>query len=241
MHPQICRIGPYVIYSYGLMLVIAFSVATALACRQAKKSGINPDIIFNLNFIVFIFGILGARIFYVAGHLDYYLRNLPEIIMLNKGGLSWFGGLILGVFSGTLYLRQKKIKAYRIMDLVMPFVALAQAIGRLGCFLNGCCYGRESIHGIYFPGHQATLIPVQLYSALILFIIFIILRFLQSRPHKEGQIFFTYLLLYGAKRFFIEFWRQDNPSILFGLTLFQLLSVFIFLLATVKLFLIKTK
>lgn len=235
MHPEICKIGPLTVYSYGLMLVIAFIVAVALAAQEAKRQEVNPDIIFNLTFISFIFGIIGARIFYVLENLGFYLKSPMEIIMLSRGGLSWFGGLILGTVSGIIYLKRKKISVYRTLDLIMPFVALAQALGRVGCFLNGCCFGKESIHGIYFPAYGVTLIPTQLYSSLALLLIFIALRFLQDHPHRTGQIFYAYLFLYSIKRFLIEFWRADNKIILFNLTLFQLISAAIFVFSVFKL------
>ena len=241
MHPEICKLGPFTIYSYGLMLVIAFMAAAFLASRYAKEKGINPDVIFNLCFVVFISGIIGARVFYVVSNLRYYLNNTLEMIMLQKGGLAWFGGLIAGSSCGIFYLKAKKLPIFKIADLLVPFVALAQAIGRLGCFLNGCCYGKESAFGIYSPQQEAALIPTQLYSSLLLVLIFIILRVLQERPHKVGQIFFAYLLLYCAKRFFMEFWRGDSPAFLFQFTLFQLISVVIFLIALASLFIIKKR
>jgi len=159
--------------------------------------------------------------------------------MLQHGGLSWFGGLVGGAAFAFIYLKLKQLPVYKILDLLSPYIALAQAIGRIGCFLNGCCFGRVSEFGIYFPAHNAILIPTQLYSSFLLLIIFIILRFLQVRPHKAGEIFFMYLVLYCAKRFFIEFWRADNPQIIFGLTLFQLLSIAVFFLALAGLIFIK--
>ena len=242
MHPIICTIGPFTLYSYGLMLVVAFIAGTFLASRQAKKENINPNIIFNLAFIAFLSGIIGARAFYIIENLNYYLRNPIEIIMLQHGGLSWFGGLISGLFAAIFYLKTKKLPIYKILDLIVPFVALAQAIGRVGCLLNGCCFGKVSRFGLYFKVHQAVLIPTQLYSSLALLLIFLILRFFQDRPHKEGQIFFLYLFLYSMKRFVIEFWRADNPVIFLGLTLFQILSILIFCLSFFKLIaIIKTR
>jgi len=223
------------------MLVTAFMVGSFLAARLARKNRVDSDIIFNLCFVVFISGIIGARIFYVASNFSYYLNNALEIIMLQKGGLAWFGGLLAGVTCGMIYLKIKKLPVFKIADLLMPFVALAQAIGRLGCFLNGCCYGKEGAFGIYSPQQEAVLIPTQLYSSLLLVFIFIILRVLQERPHREGQIFFAYLLLYCAKRFFMEFLRGDSPAFLFQLTLFQLLSIAIFLTAIAGLFIIKKR
>lgn len=221
------------------MLALAFIVSFSLARIQAKSEQVNPDMLFNFLFVAFISGIIGARVFYITENLDYYIRNPLEIIMLQYGGLSWFGGLILGSFTGIVYLKKKKLALYRVLDLVSPFVALGQAIGRIGCLLNGCCFGKESSFGLYFPVHNLVLIPAQLYSSLALIFIFIILRFLQDKPHKEGKIFFTYLLLYSVKRFFIEFLRADNEIILLGLTLFQIISIIIFCLSFVKLFLIK--
>ena len=235
MHPEICSIGPLVVYSYGLMLVVAFFIAVTLSSEEAKKQGINPDFIFNLFFIAFISGIIGARIFYVIENLSYYLKSPLEIVMLSHGGMSWFGGLILGLASGVIYLRFKKEGIYKIFDLVVPFLALAQSLGRVGCFLNGCCFGKESIYGIYFPAQGLILIPTQLYSSFILLLIFVILRFLQGRLHKEGQVFYAYLCLYSIKRFFIEFLRADNKIILSNLTLFQIISIFIFAFSVFRL------
>jgi len=241
MYPEICRLGPLTIYSYGLMLVIAFMVTTWLASAEAKKSGFSPDIIFNLNFTILICGIIGARIFYISYNLDYYSRHPLEMIMLQKGGLAWFGGLIFVMASAVIYLKAKKLSFFKIADLLLPFVSLGQAIGRIGCFLNGCCFGKESAHGIYSSVHGAVLIPTQLYSALLLVCIFFILRFLQKRPHQAGLVFFAYLLLYSAKRFSIEFWRGDSPALLFGLTLFQFISLAIFLAGAAGLIYIKIK
>lgn len=203
------------------MLVVAFFVGSRLAIYEAKRHNLNPDIVFNLSFITFLCGIIGSRLLYIIENISYYLKRPLEIIMLQRGGLSWFGGLILAIACATLYLRRKKLSVYKIFDLIAPFLALAQAIGRLGCLLNGCCFGR-------------TIIPLQIYSSLMLILIFIILRWLQDRPYKKGEIFFTYLLLYSVKRFFIEFWRLDNPIIFLGLTLFQIISIIVFCLSVFK-------
>lgn len=232
MLPELYKIGPFTVYSYGLMLVIAFSVASLLASRQAAKEGISPELIVNLFFIAFLSGVIGARLFYVVYNFPEYAKHPIEIIKLQHGGLSWFGGLILGTTCSVLYLRNKKLKVFRILDLIVPFLALAQAIGRIGCLLNGCCFGKESVEfGIYCRLQDAYLIPTQIYSSLLLLLIFIVLRIFQERPHKTGEIFYLYLLLYSMKRFFIEFWRADNPQVAFGLTLFQVLSILVFVIS----------
>lgn len=234
MFPEICRIGPVAVYSYGLMLVVAFLTGVWLACRRAAEEGIKKDLVFNLSFTVFLAGIAGARIFYIAENINYYFKNPLEVVMLQHGGLSWFGGLIAGSAAAMLYLRGKGLPTYKLLDLIVPFLALAQAIGRIGCLLNGCCFGKPSAAGIYFPAHGAALIPTQAFSSILLLAIFIILRLLQERPHKSGQIFYLYLLLYSLKRFFIEFWRADNRILLWGLTLFQLLSIAVFFVSIVN-------
>jgi phosphatidylglycerol:prolipoprotein diacylglycerol transferase len=239
MHPVICTWGPFTIYSYGLMLALAFIVGSTLAAMQAKRQNLEADIIFNLSFAIVISGIIGARLFYVITNLKDYLKNPLEIIMLQHGGLSWFGGLILGSIAGIAYIKNRKLPLLKTLDLMMPFVALAQAIGRIGCLFNGCCFGKPSEFGLYFPVHKQILIPTQLYSSLLLVFIFIVLRAIQDKPHRAGQIFFAYLALYSLKRFFIEFWRADNPAIIFNLTLFQVLSIVLFCIALAGLFLLK--
>lgn len=235
MQPEICSIGPFVVYSYGVMLVLAFLIAVTLACKEARRQGIDPDFIFNLNFIVFISGIIGARLFYVFENLGYYLKNPLEIIMLSHGGMSWFGGFFLGLASGIVYLKRRKQGVYRTLDLVVPFLALAQSLGRIGCFFNGCCFGKVSSYGIYFSVHEKILIPTQLYSSFLLILIFVILRFIQSRRHKIGFVFYSYIFLYSVKRFVIEFFRADNKPVIFNLTLFQLISIFLFFFSLFKL------
>ncbi|MFH1198623.1 MAG: prolipoprotein diacylglyceryl transferase [Candidatus Omnitrophota bacterium] len=223
MHPIICQIGPLKIYSYGFMLALAFLTVTSFATLNSKKHGILPDHIFNFTFTCFLFGIIGARLFYAIENFAYYSKNPAEIFMLQYGGLSWFGGLILGSALGLVYLKIKKIPVYRMLDFIAPYLALGQAVGRLGCLLNGCCGGKTIIF------------PVQAYASALLFIIFLILLFLQKKAYKPGQIIFSYFFLYSIKRFFIEFWRTDNAIVFHGLTLFQFLSIGLFVFSLFKL------
>ncbi len=228
MYPEICKIGPFTIYSYGVMLALGFMVSIYLAGNEAVKEKLSRDLVFNFAFVALVSGVFGARIFYVVEHFGFYSQNPLEIIMFNHGGLSWFGGLFLGIISSIAYLRIQGVPVYKIFDLITPFLALSQAFGRLGCFLNGCCFG----NGLF-------LIPVQIYSSFFLILIFIVLRILQSHPHRAGAIFYSYLMLYSTKRFFMEFWRQDNPNILWDLSLFQIISILVFAVASVKILLLR--
>ncbi len=229
MLPEICRFGSFTIFAYGLMLVLAFFVVVYLSSREARRENIDEQQIFNLFFYIFIFGIIGARLFYVLMNASFYLRFPLEILMLQHGGMAWFGGLISGTLTAIFFIRKHRMHLLKTLDLLVPFIALGQAIGRIGCLLNGCCYGRESEWGLYFQVLDKTLIPTQLYSSLLLLLIFIILRIMQQKKHLAGQILCSYLLLYSLKRFFIEFLRNDNPRFFYGLTVFQILSLIMFL------------
>jgi phosphatidylglycerol:prolipoprotein diacylglycerol transferase len=244
MLPEICRIGPFTIYAYGLMLVLAFFVSSYLSRREAVKEGMDAELIFNLCFYVFIFGIIGSRVFYLLINARFYLDNPLEIIMLQHGGMAWFGGLIFGTGGAIFFIKKHKINLFKSLDLLAPFIALGQAIGRIGCLLNGCCFGRESKFGLYFKLFDQTLIPTQLYSSLLLLLIFLILRFKQNSKHLPGEIFCSYIFLYSLKRFFIEFLRNDSPRIFYGLTLFQILSLLTLVISLgifIKLFRVKKK
>jgi len=244
MLPEICHFGPFTIYSYGFFLVLAFFVCAYLSRREAIKQKVNAEQIFNLCYYVFIFGIIGSRVFYVLMNFGFYLHNPLEIIMLQHGGMAWFGGLIFGTGGAILYIKKHKMNLLISLDLLIPFIALGQALGRIGCLLNGCCFGRESNFGLYFKVFDKFLIPTQLYSSLLLLLIFVILRFKQNTKHLPGEIFCCYLFLYSLKRFFIEFLRNDSPKMFYGLTFFQILCLIMFLVSLgmcTKLFLIKKR
>ena len=215
MHPILLKCGPVSIYSYGAMLAMGFALAVFLASRRAVKFGLDKEKIIDLAVVVLVSGIIGARLFYIILNVSYYLKDPLEILALTKGGLVWYGGFIAALLASLWYTRKKGLNFWGCLDLLAPYLALGQAFGRIGCFLNGCCYGK--------PGQ-----PVQLYASLSLFILFIILRVWQDRRRFTGEIFLGYCMLYPIKRFLIEFLRADNPRIYMGLTLAQVLSVLIF-------------
>jgi len=204
----------------------------------------DPETVFNLLFTIFIYGIIGCRVFYILINFSFYLHNPLEIIMLQHGGMAWFGGLIFGTISGFVFIKRNKLDFLKTADLLVPFVALGQSIGRIGCLLNGCCFGRESQVGLYFSVFDKVLVPAQLYSSLLLLLIFCILRRMQERKHLSGQIFYSYLFFYALKRLCIEFLRDDNPRIFLGMTIFQLISLAVFIfsgLRIIKMFLASKK
>ncbi|MCX5681682.1 MAG: prolipoprotein diacylglyceryl transferase [Candidatus Omnitrophica bacterium] len=225
MYPIVCKIGSFTIYAYGAMMAVAAAVCAFLLQREAKKNHINPDIIFDLVFWVVISGIIGSRLFFVFLNLEYFMKNPGEILLINQGGLAWQGGMILGGLTSVWFIRFKKMPLLKTLDFVIPYAALGQAIGRIGCFLNGCCYGKPWIYGIYFPVHDARLYPTQLYSAANLFVIFIILKFYQARNTIDGRVFAWYFILAATERFFVQFLRADYDPIFLGLGIFQIINI----------------
>ena len=233
MHPIIAKIGPLYIYSYGLMVAIGFAAAALLAYRHARDFGIDKEKIIDLGIVMLLSGIIGARIIYVALNYQYYIRNGLEIINLTKGGLVWYGAFIFGMVASAWFVRKNKISFWTAADLFAPYIALAQAFGRIGCLLNGCCYGSAAPPGfilsVLFPEDSVLRYPTQIFSALTLLLIFVILRTWQRKRHFNGEIFLGYGLLYSMKRFGVEFFRGDYPKILYGLTISQLISAAIFI------------
>ncbi|MDP3143706.1 MAG: prolipoprotein diacylglyceryl transferase [Candidatus Omnitrophota bacterium] len=231
MHPIICKIGPFTIYSYGLMLAVAFLACVFLMRREAKLNNLNADKISDMIFWVLVAGIIGGRIFYILLNLEYFLDNPIEIIMLQHGGLVWYGGLFFALIAATAYLKINHLPVLKILDLCAPYIALGQAIGRLGCFLNGCCYGKPVSWGVYSSLRGERLHPTQLYSFVNLLIIFLVLRFLQKKIKVGGALISLYFFLASLERFVVEFFRWDSPRILLNLTIFQIISLFIMTIA----------
>lgn len=213
------------------MLAIAFGVCLFLLKREAARQGFKSSQIADLAFWVLVFGLLGARIFYILFNFQFYIENPREIIMLSHGGLIWYGGLFSALIFAAAFLKAKKLPLLSTLDLFAPFLAFGQALGRIGCFLNGCCYGKPVSWGVYFPVHGERLHPTQIYSAFNLLIIFLVLRALQKKSSRPGQVLFLYLLLAPLERFIVEFYRGDSTQIFSGLTGFQLISLVIMAIA----------
>ncbi len=238
MHPILFKIGPICIYSYGVMMVAAFFAATYLAARAAKRTGIPRDFIIDSAILMLFSGILGARILYVILDFKEYIRNPIEIIMVNHGGLAFYGGAVTALIAELIFIKVRGFSIYKIGDLLVPYIALGQAIGRIGCFLNGCCFGRptDSFFGVIFPGTYQAVYPTQIYSSLMMLFVYMILRLLQKMNIKQGLVLISYGLLYSAGRFLMEFFRGDNMADLFGLTFSQFAGLVVFIVCAVLFF-----
>lgn len=210
------------------MLAAAIVVCSVLLTRDAVKAGISRDMIYDFTFWVILGGILLARVYYVGINWEFFAANPLEMIMLNHGGLAWQGGFVGGTAAGILFVRLRKVRLRQFMDLVAPYVALGQSIGRIGCFFNGCCYGKPWIHGLFFPTQGAKLYPTQLFETSGLFAIFLVLKMLQRKPHAPGMIFVYYLWLAAIERFVVEFFRGDHTLLWGGLSQAQYVALGVF-------------
>lgn len=214
MHPVIFNLGPLEIRTYGVLIAIGFLVAIYSAAYLAEKNGIKKEIIYDLGFVIIISSVIGARLLYVFVWYKYYLNNFLEIFMVWKGGLVFYGGLIGAVIGGTIFIKKNKFSVLKIGDICMPFVALAHSIGRIGCFYNGCCYGRvDEKCGIIFPviGDNKPHLPTQIYESILNFINFLVLILIYKKLKKiQGLVFYLYFFNYAIIRIIIELFRGDE-------------------------------
>lgn len=215
MRPVLFQLGGINIYSYGFFVALGIIIATLYLTRKMSREGGSPDTVIDLTLIVVVSGIIGARLAYILLYDPwYYLSHPLHILMFQEGGLAFYGAFILGFLAAVLYLRKAGIPVLAFLDLVSPAVALGYSVARMGCFLNGCCYGKptELPWGVVFPvvdGLRRH--PTQIYSLLAALLIFGILLWKTRRGIRfQGQIFSLFLILYGLLRAGIELLRENN-------------------------------
>lgn len=216
MHPILFKFGPVTLYSYGLMAAIGLFAAMSFAGARSHGAGLPSDRIQSLIFFAFLGGIVGARAAYVILNWSDFASSPIEIVRLDHGGLVFYGGLGGGLLTLLFSMRRFQLPSWKTLDLLAPPLVLAHAIGRIGCFLNGCCYGKR------IGGFQH---PTQLYEAGALVILLAVLLKMEKRGLKPGNLSLTYGFLYGLWRFGVEFLRADNPIVAGGLTSFQWASL----------------
>ena len=219
MDPIAFQIGALSIRWYGVMAALGFIVAMFLLEFNRKYAKVSKDQCSTLLFLAMISGILGARIFYVVQFFHYYRNNLWGIIRIDQGGLVFYGGFLLALATVIVYSKIHKLDIIRILDFFIPALTAAHGLGRIGCFLNGCCFGRAtgSWWGIKAPAGSALemaagsapLHPVQLLEAGENFLLCIFFCWLIRRV-KRGVVISSYLVIYGVLRFFNELLRGDN-------------------------------
>jgi phosphatidylglycerol:prolipoprotein diacylglycerol transferase len=236
MHPILLEIGPVAIHAYGFFIAAGFLLGMAWIIREARQRGLNDRIVHDFAFFALIAAIVGSRLFYVAINLDHFLANPLDIVMFWKGGLV-FSGAVLA--AGALVVAVLKYKGQPLgpwADAVAPGLALGQAVGRLGCFSAGCCFGKacdlpwavtftdpNSLAPLYTGVH-----PTQLYHSLAGLAIFLVILAAKRRFQVPGRIFGLYLALFSTLRFIIEFFRGDYRGDLGFLSVTQVVALCIF-------------
>ena len=221
------------------MMALAFLAGLWTATRRARRENISGEKIADIVLWLMAGSIIGARFVYVTTYWkdEFAGQPLSEIFMIQHGGLVYYGGLIGAAIAGIIYLRWKKMPLWQTADVLAPSIALGNVFGRIGCLLNGCCYGRACSlpWAIHFPSdhvtHGSPVHPTELYDALDNFILYLLLAWLFRRKKFDGQVFAAYLIGYAITRTIMECFRGDYPSghIHHGLTPGELVSIPIFI------------
>lgn len=228
---ELFSFGPIHIYFFGLMIAIAAIAGGSFAIKQGEKRGINEDIMFNLIMIVVISGVLGARLFYILFYdPSFYFSHPGEIIKINEGGLSIHGGIFSAVVAGYAYSVKNKMSFFKLADIAVIGIALAQGIGRVGCDVFGKPMTNIMIWGINYNGQ--VLHPAQVYEFILDYILFIILWRRSYKKKFEGELFIIYLIAFSIIRGIVEFFRI-NPIIWGPFSVSHLLSLVLVIIGLV--------
>ncbi len=217
MYRELFHIGSVTIYSYGVFLALGFIVATFFARRWYVERYRNPDVILDFVLAAVVGGIVGARVFYVIGHWSDFSGEPGKIFALNMEGLVFYGGLILGLALTILVGYIRKVRFWDTMDLAGVCVPVALAMGRLGCLLNGCCYGKPTSlpWGITYPASSGIVgarHPTQIYELVLDLVLFGLLWWKKDDFEREGTAFWLFVMGYGLIRFTVEFFREHAQA-----------------------------
>ena len=222
MHPELFHWGVIHIRTYGLMLAVAFLVGTWIGLQEARRRRLDPDALVTVVLVALVSSVLGARILYVLEHLDEFRESWASVLAVWQGGLTLYGGIIAGVIGGLLTARRVGLPMWETADALAPSIALGTGFGRVGCFLNGCCYGHPTNlpWGVVyppdsFPGLEfgATPIhPAQLYNALFGVALFGVLWAVRTRMRTPGVLFWTFVVVFAIGRAALDVFRAYEPS-----------------------------
>lgn len=214
-------IGPITLHSYGFLLAVAFLVGLFVVSRQARRAGLDASRVTDMAVWVLIAGLVGAKLLLVGVDWRYFTSNPGQLWSIIQSGGVFYGGLIGGALVAWWYARRHQLPGWQTADVLAPGVVAGQAIGRLGCFAAGCCWGKATAlpWGVSFTDVYASravgtpmdtpLHPSQLYESLATFLILAFLLWLAPRKSFHGQVALSYVALYSAARFALEFLRGD--------------------------------
>jgi phosphatidylglycerol:prolipoprotein diacylglycerol transferase len=213
------HLGPLTVHWFGVFVASAFLAGLWTAARRARRDGLNPDHISEAGTWLILGTILGARTLYVISYWDKNFAGHPwtEVFKVWEGGLVYYGGLIGATLAGLAFVRFRRVPVWKFGDALAPSIALGYSIGRFGCLLNGCCFGRACTlpWAIHYPAEHPSggvgVHPVQVYDALLNIGFFLFLAWLHRRKKFDGQVFAAYLIGYAVLRSLVETFRGDYP------------------------------
>jgi phosphatidylglycerol:prolipoprotein diacylglycerol transferase len=242
--------GGLKVFGYGSMLVVGFLCSTWLGLWRARRERLDPEVIWDLGFWVFLCGMIGARVFYCVEYWGTHINTIWEAFQYWKGGIVYYGGIIGGTAAFFVYRHFRPFPLRPFMDVLAPSIAVGTFFGRLGCFLNGCCYGdpcRLPL-GVAFPAESPAwarqvklglipkdavqslpVHPTQIYSAIDALVILVLLSAYYPLRRRDGEVMGILMLAYPITRFIIEFLRNDEGAFFAGLTISQNISVLVLL------------
>ncbi len=251
MFPDLFSIGPFTIHTYGLFVAIGFLTGLMVTVRIAKSEGINAQQVMDMGFVIILAAIIGSRLMYVLIHASHYIRNPLDIFKIWQGGLVFSGGIICEILAMGWYVKRHHLSLWKVADLWMPAAAIGQGIGRIGCFMAGCCYGKPTDlkWGVMFTNPNSLaplnefLHPTQIYASLSSFMVFLVVLWVRANKKFDGQVFLWFLIIHSTARLAIERFRGDDRGLLFGsaMSLTQLVAILILMASVVVLMILKSR
>jgi phosphatidylglycerol:prolipoprotein diacylglycerol transferase len=238
MHPILFEVGGWPVYAYGVLLALAYLAALQLAVVRARRRGLDGSRVMDLGIYLIIAALVGAKLMLVLVDFEYFMRQPGEILTLVRAGGVFYGGLIAAVGVALWLVRKYELPMWTTADLFAPGIALGHVIGRFGCLLAGCCYGKPTSvpWAVTFTDPAAAanvgtplgipLHPTQLYDAGAELLILVVLLATERKGRPfPGRTFWLYILLYGISRFVIEFFRGDDRGMILGVSTSQFVSL----------------
>jgi phosphatidylglycerol---prolipoprotein diacylglyceryl transferase len=240
MYPVLFQIGSFKLHAWGLLLLVGFLAAVWRATRAAPRYNFDPALVWDCSLLGLFGGVVGGRIAFILQELPHYAKNPAEIFMIWTGGMTSYGGIIGGLAVGIWAAKKRGMNVGDAADIAAVSMPIGYFFGRLGCFLNGCCYGThcDAPWGITFKDESGLLHervhPTQLYSMLASVLMYGVLVFLEKRPRRRyrGELLPLFAALYGLYRFIVEFWRAQgsDKSFVSGLSSGQWMSLAAFII-----------
>ena len=249
MHPRLFDLGPFTIYTYGVLLAAAFLLGLKLATARARRRGLDPARVLDLGIYIIVAAIAGGKLLLLVTDFQSFRASPTDFLSLARSGGVFYGGLILAVLVAVWYMRRHALPLWPTFDVFAPGIALGHAIGRVGCFMAGCCWGHETTvpWGVTFTdpftgSYVGTplgvpLHPTQVYESLAELAILGVLLWMERRLGRNfpGRTFWTYILLYGLTRYTIEFFRGDPRGTIWVFSTSQFISVLLVPLSVIML------